>query len=110
MLIKECKFHVSGPRLTHTQRPEVHKRENTHSRSNTRGHTECFKGLYTHANTCTHTSEGPNQPPLIPFVLGDRDKTVGKADDLMGGKTQEADYTKVTCSYKYVYQYAKRSA
>lgn len=57
MLIKECKFHVSGPRLMHTHThirgPEVHERENTHTPTLKYKHK--VLEAYIHTNTRTLT-------------------------------------------------------
>lgn len=115
MLIKECKFHVSGPRLTHTQGPEVHEREraDTHEsmHAHSRRHTK-FWGLipmqrkYPHTNNAHTQLNAPNQPLSSPFVLKDRDKTVGEANDLKRVKLRKLIIQKLHV-HKYVYQYTK---
>lgn len=117
MLIKECKFHVSGPRLTHTQGPEVHEREHTdtHTRvcTHTAGDAQSFEGLYPcKENTHTQTTRTHTQLKALislshpPFVLKDRDKTVGEANDLKRVKLRKLIIQKLHV-HKYVYQYAK---
>lgn len=108
MLIKECKFHVSGPRLTQTRSSEVHERAHTPNCTHTNTKRQRFQGSHPHqrADAHTQTTKDLNQPLLSPFVLKDRDKTARESDDLMRVNLKELIIQKLHV-HKYVYQYAK---
>lgn len=110
MLIKECKFHVSGPRLTHTHTHTHSRPRGPREREHTNTHTLKYKHkvleAYIHTNTRTLTQIHRQLKALISLSHPLCCKKIeirqsAKQMTLWGGgrgETQEADYTEVTCS------------
>lgn len=100
MLIKECKFHVSGPRLTHSG-PPGSMRAGWRER-----HTQRFWRLIIQIWMHSHKTEGPNQPRSPP-LFGMIEIRVNQVDDLKGVKLRGLIIQKFHI-HRNVYQYAKR--